>query len=257
MNKSCADFQELIKDRLAGELDTSLEQPLSDHLLSCKQCSREAELLQGVWKELTAYEDESVPSHFFVYDRESLSFWELLRQLSFPWRIALGAASACMAVVVFAALSSFSIRIEPNGMILSFGTAQEQTDRFKSLKEDLARELRAASVEERAEWIDALRDEFTELLDQSERRQQRTVKAALSELESRTLRENRAQNAALQARLDASLKQYGSAILTRHEKDMGDVRQQLNRFANYNRYQANQTGAIMATLVEMAETRNN
>jgi hypothetical protein len=252
MTKSCDDFQELIKDRLAGELEASLEQVLSEHLAGCVQCTREAELLQGVWSELEAYEDEAVPSHFFVYEPERFSLSQVFTRLSFPWKFATLGASAALVIVAALALLTASLKIEPGSVVLTFGTAKEESVDLDSMKAELIDHLRAVSREEKAEWMSELKNEFAGALSESEQKQQALVKAALEELDGRNSSANQVRDAQLQARLDASLKSFGSAMLSRHERDMSQVNQQLTGFANYNRYQADQADAIMATLVEMA-----
>ncbi len=252
MGKSCEDYQELIKDRLAGELEASLEGVLTEHLSECVQCAREAELLQGVWKELEAYEDEAVPSHFFVYETERLSLSQVFTRLSFPWKFATLGAGAALVLVAALALLTASLKIEPGAVVLTFGTAKTESAHFDSMKAELIDHLRTVSREEKAEWASELKNEFSSALSESEQKQQALVKVALEELDGRNSRANQVKDARLQARLNASLKSFGSAMLARHDRDIATVNQQLTGFANYDRFQANQTDAIMTTLVEMA-----
>jgi len=252
MGKSCDDYQELMKDRLAGELEASLEEVLTEHLSECAQCTREAELLQNVWKELEAYDDEAVPGHFFVYEPERFSLSEVFTRLSFPWKFATLGASAALVLVAVLALLTASLKIEPGAVVLTFGTAKPESAQFDSMKAELTDHLRAVSREEKAEWMSEFKNEFSSALSESEQKQQTLVKVALEELDGRNSRANQVKDAQLQARLNASLKSFGSAMLARHDRDIATVNRQLTGFANYDRFQANQTDAIMTTLVEMA-----
>jgi hypothetical protein len=252
MGKSCEDYQRLIKDQLAGELDASLEELLTQHLSGCAPCAQEARLLQGVWNELEAYEEEPVPNHFFVYEPERLTLGQVFTKLSFPWKLATASASVALVLVAALALLNASLKIESGAVVLTFGTARAESARFDSMKAELIDHLRAASREEKAEWVSELKNEFTSALGQSEQKQQALVKTALEELDGRNSRANQVRDAQLQSHLNASLKSFGAAMLARHDRDIATVNQQLTGFANYDRFQANQTDAIMTTLVEMA-----
>jgi hypothetical protein len=252
MGKSCEDYQKLIKDQVAGELEASSEELLTQHLSECAQCTQEAGVLRGIWKELEAYEEEPVPNHFFVYEPERLTLGQVFTRLSFPWKLATLSAPVALVLVAALALLNTSLRIESGAMVLTFGTAKTESAQFDAMKAELIDHLREASREEKAEWVSELKNEFTSALGQSEQKQQALVKTALEELDSRNSRANQVRDVQLQSQLNASLKSFGAAMLARHDRDMATVNQHLTGFANYNRFQANQTDAIMTTLVEMA-----
>jgi hypothetical protein len=252
MIRSCEDYQRFLKDQLAGELEASSEELLAQHLSECAQCAQEARLLQGVWNELEAYEEEPVPNHFFVYEPERLTLGQVFARLSFPWKLATLSASIALVLVAALALMNASLKIESGAVVLTFGTARAESARFDSLKAELIDHLQAVSMEEKTEWMTELKSEFSSALSESEKKQHTLVKTALEELDSRNSRANQVRDAQLQTHLNASLKSFGAAMLARHDRDIATVNQQLTGFANYDRFQANQTDAIMATLVEMA-----
>lgn len=252
MTRSCEEYQRFLKDQLAGELEAYSEELLTQHLLECAQCAQEAKLLQGVWKELKAYEEEPVRSHFFVYEPERLTLRQVLTRLPFPWKLATLGGSVALVLVAALALLNASLKIEPGAVVLTFGTANMESLRFDSMKAELIDHLQAVSREEKTEWMTELKSEFSSALSESEQKQQTLVKTALEELDGRNSRANQVREAQLQARLNASLKSFGSAMLARHDRDIAAVNRQLTGFANYDRFQASQTDAIMTTLIEMA-----
>ena len=170
MKCTCEEARNWVPRALMSDLAPQEEQALNAHLAECLACSGEQRLYIDTLGQVRAVSDSPVPRHFFVYpDERSSSVMEFLRGLTPGWKLA--SSLAVVTVVVFAALVATRVqfRVEQGIYSFSFGRplpvavpARDSAAEIQALKLELTGLLAARSKAERAEWMNALRQQIKE-----------------------------------------------------------------------------------------------
>ncbi|UCF36082.1 MAG: zf-HC2 domain-containing protein [Acidobacteriota bacterium] len=256
MSRECDRFIELIKDELAGELDQAEASRLEEHLTSCGSCRNEKAVLEKLLLHMRAVEEEPVPRHFFVYEERKASIWESLKALLFGWNLAAAGSVAAAMILAVLLLSQVTLTYGEGTFAVSFGGRLEKQATeadLKQLREELLGSFRQIAQEENASVLESLRSEWRTSLVKFGEESQVQLEQRVGAMEQQVGLTIDRRNARLQRQMESTIGNLGNLLIAQHESDMRTVRQQLNQSANFNRIQANQTDAIVATLVQLAD----
>ncbi|GAB4118139.1 MAG: hypothetical protein Kow001_18110 [Acidobacteriota bacterium] len=253
--KSCEEYRQLLRDRLAEELDGAAAGDLERHLEQCPACNQEARELQAVLKLLKSCPDEPVPRHFFVYEAGRRSFRERWNRYLGGWRPV--AASLAAAMVLFLMLGpGITLRLSIGSANLVLGgeerLASFDPEQFKEEMLGLFQDLLRQELQNQETRLQA--ESARRLATLSEEHRQ-AVAPALAELEARLLLRIREGDELTRQRLEVAMNRLGNTFLALHQEDMRLVRQQLNRAVEMDRYQAGRTTALMSQISRLAESR--
>ena len=255
MSRTCPDYQDWLKDRVAVELGEADEALLNAHLAECAACRLEAELLESAIGELLTLEEEPVPHHFYVYeDERAKTGWSQLLQALSGWQRA-ALATAAVFFVFSVGLNIFELHVSWNDEMLafSFGAPVSSFDE-EQFRSDLSQQIRTLVKEEDERSQEQLRQEFRNSLAALQETDSDAVERLVTQLEDRLNLRVNSGNTALADRLDNSLMRLYELVSDQRDDDFNRISGQLQQLAANDELQADQVDAVMASVVELAET---
>lgn len=259
MKSTCEDARNWVPRALMSDLTPAEEQALNEHLTECVTCSGEQRLYSDTLSQVRAVSDSPVPRHFFVYpDERGSSVMEFLRGLTPGWKLAFSLAVVTVAVFAILMAARFQFRAEQGVYSFSFGRplpravpAKDSAAEIQALRADVTGLLAARSKAERAEWMNALRQQIK----QSNRygaRQQQQWNAALANLETRL--NDRIEDSAvtLTAGMEQSAGNVFRALQRQRQQDLALTRTRLEHLATRGELKDQETDEILSTLLQVA-----
>lgn len=259
MKSTCEQARNWVPRALMSDLAPQEEQSLNAHLAECPACLGEQQVYSEIMGQVRSVSDSPIPRHFFVYpDDPGSSVMEFFRGLAPGWKVA--ASVAVLTVVVFACLvlARVQFRVEQGVYTFSFGRplpaalpAKDSAAEIQSLRAELAGLLAARSQAERAEWMNALRQQIKES-NRYGARQQQQWNAALANLETR-LNDRIEDNAvALTAGMEQSTSNVFRALQRQRQQDLALTRTRLDSLATRGELKNQETDEILSTLLQVA-----
>ncbi|HEV8130649.1 MAG TPA: zf-HC2 domain-containing protein [Acidobacteriota bacterium] len=260
---SCDNYRNQIPQALLGELTAQEQQALESHLRDCPVCRREQDLVVDTVTQIRSATDIPVPRHFFVYSQKShATAWDLFKQFSIAWKLAVTAAVAVTAVFAGLAVANFHGRSDRGVYTFGFGKSIEPAAvpaapgfDVQALKLELLRVLEERSGQERLQWVQAMKDELRKSESTLSRQQQKTLETALASAEGRVNNRIFTTGLALQANWNKSLSDMYQSIGTQRQRDLVLIRERLDQLAAQGQIKADQTDVILETLLQVAEVR--
>jgi hypothetical protein len=242
-----------------SDLAPQEEQALNAHLAECPACASEQRFYMDTLIQVRAVSDSPVPRHFFVYpDERSSSVMEFWRGLAPGWKVA--SSVAVLTVAIFAGLmaSRVQFRVEQGVYTFSFGRplpvavpSKDPAARIEALRVELTGLLEARSQTERAEWMNALRQQIKE----SSRygaRQQLQWNAALASLETRLNNRIEDNAVALTAGVQQSTNNVFRTLQRQRQQDLALTETRLDHLATRGELKNQETDEILSTLLQVA-----
>jgi hypothetical protein len=259
MKSTCEEARNWVPRALMGDLAPQEEQALSTHLAECPACASEQRVYVDTLSQVRSVSDSPIPRHFFVYpDEGRSSVMEFLRGLAPGWKVA--ASVAILAVAVFAGLVAARVqfRVEQGIYTFSFGRplpvafpAKDSAAEIQALRVELTGLLAAQSTAERAEWMNALRQQIKES-NRYGARQQQQWNAALANLETRLNARVEDNAVTLTAGMEQSASNVFRALQRQRQQDLALTRTRLEHLATRGELKDQETDEILSTLLQVA-----
>jgi hypothetical protein len=183
---------------------------------------------------------------------------EFLQGLAPSWKVA--ASVAVLTMVVFAGLiaARLQLRVEQGVYTFSFGRplppavpVRSSAIEIQALRAELTRLLAARSNTERAEWMNALRQQIKES-DRYGARQKQQWNASLANLEARL--NDRIEDSAvtLTAGMEQSASNVFRTLQRQRQQDLALTRTRLENLATRGELKDQETDEILSTLLQVA-----
>ena len=263
MKANCDEARNWVPRALMSDLAPQEEQALNAHLAECPACAREQRLYMDALVQVRAVSDSPVPRHFFVYpDERGSSVVEFLRGWAPGWKLA--TSLAVLTIVVFAGLIAARVqfRVEQGVYTFSFGrplppaVPVDNSAEIRALRAELTGLLAARSNTERAEWMNALRQQI-KASDRYGARQAQQWNAALAGLEARL--NDRIEDSAvtLTAGMEQSSSNVFRALQRQRQQDLALTRTRLENLATRGELKDQETDEILSTLLQVARLPAN
>jgi len=252
MSRKCEDFQNMIKDELAGELSLENQSELAVHLADCSICLHERQELQRTFGMLKSLEEQPVPGHFFVYEQPKASLLERFRGIPKGFRWAAATGFACLLLLAGFIISNISIRVGESRIILAYGDPITEPD-VQDIRREFEQKLLDARREDQRVFAGLL-EEQRKLYNGSLNQYYQRVDTRVNNLEGQLVETINDNNAALQARLEGTMIQYGELMKAQYQNDLRDINRRLTQITLEGRLRDNQTDALMNTLVQLADS---
>jgi hypothetical protein len=259
MKSTCEQARNWVPRALMSDLAPQEEQSLNAHLAECPACLGEQRIYSEIMGQVRSVSDSPIPRHFFVYpDEPGSSVMEFLRGLAPGWKVAASVVVLMVAVLAGLVASRVQFRVEQGVYTLSLGRplpaalpARDSSAEIQSLRAELAGLLAARSKVERAEWMNALREQITES-NRYGARQRQQWNTALANLEGRL--NDRIEDSALT--LTAGMEQSASnvfrALQRQRQQDLALTRTRLDHLATRGELKDQETDEILSTLLQVA-----
>ena len=259
MKSTCEEARNWVPRALMSDLTPREEQALNAHLAECSACLGEQQLYSEVLSQVRAVPDSPVPRHFFVYpDERSFSVIEFLRGLAPGWKLAASVVVLAIAVLGGLMAARLQFRAEHGVYTFSFGhplppavPVRNSAIEIQALRAELTGLLAARSNTERAEWINALRQQIKES-NRYGARQQQQWSAALANLETRL--NDRIEDSAvtLTAGMEQSASNVFRTLQRQRQQDLALTRTRLEHLATRGELKEQETDEILSTLLQVA-----
>jgi len=254
MRNNCEDFLNMIKDDLVGELSSSDQAELQTHLKNCPNCHREKEEFDRTAGTLNMFEEQSVPGHFFVYEQPRSSLLQKVRNLPRGLQWASAAGLALSVFLIGFILANIQVQVGESKVILAYGDSNsDQTD--QDLKDEVLQILRQAKEGDRRIFAGLL-DEQRQQFNSSLRQYNQQIDARFNNLEGQLINTIDNKNTVLQNRLERTIYQYGELLKTQQQGNLREVNRRLTQITLEGRMRDSQTGALMATIAQLADSEN-
>jgi putative zinc finger protein len=259
MKSTCEETRHWVPRALMNDLAPQQEQALNAHLAECPACASEQRLYMDTLIQVRAVSDSPVPRHFFVYPNERRSsIVEFLRGLAPGWKVA--SSVAILAVVLFGGLvaTRLQFRVDQGVYTFTFGRPlpaavpeRNSAAAIESLRTEITGLLAAQSKAERAEWMNALRQQIKES-HRSGAREQQQWNAALASLEARL--NDRIEDSAvtLTAGVEQSASNVFRALQRQRQQDLALTRTRMDHLAARGELKDQETDEILSTLLQVA-----
>jgi len=258
MKSTCEEARNWVPRALMSDLPSQEEQALNAHLAECPACANEQWLYLDTLCQVRAVSASPVPRHFFVYpDERSSSVREFLRGLAAGWKAAASVAVLTMAVFAGLMAARLQFRAEQGVYTFSFGrplpsaVPASSSVEIQALKAELTGLLAARSNAERAEWMNALRQQIKESNRYGAWQQQQWNKA-LASLEARL--NDRIEDSAvtLTAGMEKSASNVFRTLQQQRQQDLALTRTRLEHLATRGELKDQETDEILSTLLQVA-----
>lgn len=256
MKFSCEETRHWVPRALMNDLAPQQEQALNAHLAECPVCASEQRLYLDTLIQVRAVSDLPVPRHFFIYPNERRSsIVEFLRGLAPGWKVA---SSVAILAVVLLVATRLQFRVDQGVYTFSFGRPlpaavpeRNSAAEIESLRAEITGLLAAQSKAERAEWMNALRQQIKESR-RSGARKQHQWNAALASLEARL--NDRIEDSAvtLTAGVEQSASDVFRALQRQRQQDLALTRTRMDRLAARGELKDQETDEILSTLLQVA-----
>ena len=260
MDDHCAIYREQLGPSLVGDLEPAGLRQLEFHLQTCRTCRQERDRLKQTIQELQSWEAVEAPHHFLVQPlAPAAGPRDLLRQLAWPWKAALVTIPALILLLGFLSFSRFQWHSENGVWLMSWGDASrlQPPDPFQSnsFRQQLDQLLTQREQQQQQRWLAQVRDEnevrFNELSKQRQENLDRTVGQAIRGLQL----EVAADQATLQADFKKSDLALYQVLMAQRARDLSAMREELDLLAVSDEIQDTQTDALLATVIEIADSR--
>ena len=259
MKSTCEEARNWVPRALMSDLPPQEEQALNGHLAECPACAGEQRLYLDTLVQVRAVSDSPVPRHFFVYSGERRSsVMEFLRGLALGWKVAASVAVLTWAVFAGLMAARLQFRVEQGVYTLSFGRpfppavpVGNSAVEIQALRAELTGLLAARSNTERAEWMNALRQQIKES-NRYGARQQQQWNAALASLEARL--NDRIEDSAvtLTAGMEQSASNVFRTLQQQRQQDLALTRTRLEHLVTRRELKEQETDEILSTLLQVA-----
>ena len=256
MKFTCEEARHWVPRALMNDLAPQQEQALNAHLAECPACASEQRLYVDALTQVRAVSDVPVPRHFFIYPNERRSsIVEFLRGLAPGWKVA---SSVAILAVVLLVATRLQFRVDHGVYTFSFGRPlpaavpeRNSAAEIESLRAEIRGLLAAQSKAERAEWMNALRQQIKESR-RSGAREQQQWNAALASLEARL--NDRIEDSAvtLTAGVAQSASDVFRALQRQRQQDLALTRTRMDRLAARGELKDQETDEILSTLLQVA-----
>jgi len=261
MGMNCEDHRKLILKASIEDLSPEEQQKLKAHLADCPCCAEEQHLTLDTLQQLRSESDVSVPRHFFVTGEKSRPTpWSLFQQMSLTWKAATALTLVGVGALVTLAVSNFQLRTQAGGLTLSLGKPLEVKQggvptlmNVDGLKADIVHALEEKARQERSSWREEMRKEVALSGRKLTQKQQKSLETALAEFEGRINERIIARDVASQASWKQSLGDLYRTIQSQRQRDLLATKNGIDRLAAQGEVRSNETEAILATLLQVAE----
>jgi Putative zinc-finger len=261
MSMKCEDYRKRIPEALLHELSLEERQALEAHLADCPSCAEEQRLTLDTLQQLGSENDVAVPRHFFVTREQTVSTpWSFFRQMSLAWKAAFALALLAVGALVVTAISTLDR--EAGGITLNFGKPSEpktialQTAlNIEKLKTEILEAVEAKSRDDRLAWMQEMRQEVALSNQKLTQKQRNLLKTALAGLEARVGDRMVARELSMEATWKQSLGDFYETIQAQRKQDLMATRNGIEHLAAQGEVRSNETEAILATLLQVAEYR--
>jgi Putative zinc-finger len=261
MSMKCEDHRKRILEASIEDLSPEEHHALEAHLADCPSCAEERRLTLDIVQQLRSESDVAVPRHFFVSGEECRPTpWSLFQQMTLTWKAATAMTLLAVGVLAAMAVSSFQIRTQTDGVTLSLGKPAEPQQstapspvNVDSLKADILQALEEKSRQERLLWVQDTRKELALSSRRLTQKQQKSLEAALAELEARVNDRMITRDLALQANWKQSLGDLYGTIQVQRKRDLLATKNGIDRLAARGEVRSSETEAILGTLLQVAE----
>lgn len=258
---NCEDYRKRILEASIEDLSPEERQTLKAHLADCLSCAEEQRLTLDTLQQLRSESDVAVPRHFFVGVEEfQPTPWSLFRQMTVTWKAATTLAVLASGVLAVMVVSGFQVRTQAGAVTLSFGKPSEPKAgathhlvNVDSLKTDILQALEEKSHQEHLVWLEEMRKELAQSNHKLTQKQQKSMETALAGLETRVNDQMSARDLSLQANWKQSLGNVYEAIQQQRKQDLLVTGSRLDRHTTQEEIRSNETEAILATLLQVAE----
>jgi len=259
MKFTCEETRYWVPRALMNDLAPQEEQALNAHLAKCPACASEQRLYMDTLIQVRAVSDSPVPRHFFIYPNGRKSpIMDLLRGLAPGWKVASSVALLTMAVFAGLMATQLQLRVDHGVYTFSFGRAlpaalpeRNSAAEIRSLRAEITGLMAAQFKAERAEWMNALRQQIKES-HRSGAREQWQWNAALTSLEARL--NDRIEDSAvtLTAGVEQSASDLFRALQRQRQQDLALTRTRLENLATRGELKDQETDEILFTLLQVA-----
>jgi len=261
MRMKCEDYRRRILEASLHELSPEERQSLEAHLVDCPSCAEEQRLTLDTLQRLGSENDVAVPRHFFVTREETLSTpWSLFQQMSLAWKAASTLALLVVGTLVVTAVSA--LEREAGGITLNFGRpSKPKTDApqtaldIEKLKTEILEAVQTKTRDDRLAWMQEMRQEMVLSNQKLTQKQKNLLKTALAGLEARVDDRMVARDLSMEASWKRSLGDFYKTIQAQRKQDLMATRNGIERLAAQGEVRSNETEAILATLLQVAEYR--
>ena len=263
MTMKCEDHRNRILKASIEDLAAEEQQALEAHVAGCPSCAEEQRLTLDMLQQLRSEGDVALPRHFFVTAEEAHSTpWSMFQQMSLISKAATAMALLAVCLLVVLVISGFEVRTHAGGVTLSLGRASQPPEttaqtpvNIDNLKADILQALEAKSHQERSSWAQEIRKKLTLSNRRLTQKQQKSLETALAGLEARVDDRMIARELALQANWKQSLVDLYKTIQGQRKQDLMATRNGIEHLAAQGEVRSNETEAILATLLQVAEYR--
>jgi hypothetical protein len=150
-------------------------------------------------------------------------------------------------VLLVAALVRTEVRLGSDRLVIAWGdsvTADPGRQR-----EELVAALREVIREEDERWVGLLRVEWNAALQSLRADHNQMLDSRLADLQSRLVQSSRTRDAELRTEVESSLIGLLRLVSAQNREEMTDLRRRVDQLAVYDRVRADQTDAMVATLI--------
>jgi anti-sigma factor RsiW len=251
MKSECSEYQKKIARSLLGDLDAAEMQTLEEHLAACSHCRSEQANYAQTLDLLKLADEDAVPRHFFVDEKEQIpNPWQLFCRMKPGWQAATAAIAALFLLIGIADLSRLQTRSGPDGLAVSFGGMD-----VEALKGDILKSAEEQSRKSRNAWIQELRAEIERSNATLTRQQQAYLATELQRLSSRL--SQRITRAEGNARTDAQgmVADMYQTVSRQRAQDLSIMDVRFDSIEAKNAVKTQQTEDILDTLLQVAELK--
>ena len=254
MTMQCSDYQQRVPRSLLGDLSADEQQALDLHLAACPSCRQERDSYAETLRLMRSAEDEPVPRHFFVYPQERATGpWQLFRAMSFRWQALAAGAAACFVLLGVLSVAGVRVQADSNAWILSFGRSDTTAGSdVAALKAEMLRAAEERDRELAREWIRGLQSEMEQFRSELTSQQQTQLAAAMTSLEERFNSRITLTAGDLRGATQKSIVDLYRAVSQQHGQDFATINARLDSAVERSETRANQTDAILDTLLQIA-----
>jgi len=261
MTMKCEDHRKRILKASIEDLTAEEQQALEVHVASCPSCAEEQRLTLDTLQQLRSEGGAVLPRHFFVTADEARSTpWSMFQQMALISKAATAMALLAVCLLVVLVISGFEVRTHAGGVTLSLGrtsqppeTSAQTQVKLDNLKADILQALEARSQQERSSWAQEMRKELTFSNRRLTQKQQKSLETALAGLEARVDDRMIAHEVSLQANWKQALGDLYKTIQVQRKQDLMATRNGIEHLAAHGEVRSNETEAILATLLQVAE----
>ena len=254
MTMQCSDFQQRIPRALLGDLSADEQRALDLHLAACPSCRQEGDTYAETLRLMRSAGDEPAPRHFFVYPQERAAGpWQSFRAMSFRWQAAAAGAAAFLVLLGFLSVSGVRVHADGNAWTLSFGRSDTTAEPdLAALKAEVLRAADERNREFAKELLGGLQSGIERVRTELTSQQRTQLAAAMTSLEERFNNRITLTAGDLRGATQKSMVDLYRAVSQQNEQDFATINARLDSAVERSEARANQTDAILDTLLQIA-----